>query len=77
MRRVWLAGVLGGLAMYLWSSGLFSAIATNVPYWNWYGFPGSFTGASMLVQIVGFLAVGLVAARVIGAGSPTGALASV
>jgi len=31
----------------------------------------------MLVQIVGFLAVGLVAARVIGAGSATRALANV
>jgi len=45
--------------------GVVAAIATNVPYWNWYGFPGSYTAASMLVQIVGFLVVGLVAARVV------------
>jgi len=57
MRRVWLAGVLGGLAV--------AAIATNVPYWNWYGFPGNYTAASMLVQVVGFIAVGLFAARIV------------
>jgi hypothetical protein len=45
--------------------GVIAAIATNVPYWNWYGFPGSYTAASMFVQIVGFIVVGLVAARVI------------
>lgn len=49
--------------------GIIAAIGTNVPYWNWYGFPASYTAASMVVQIVGFLAVGLVAARVLGAGS--------
>jgi hypothetical protein len=45
--------------------GVIAATATNVPYWNWYGFPGSYTAASMFVQIVGFVAVGLVAARVL------------
>jgi len=49
--------------------GIIAAIGTNVPYWNWYGFPASYTAASMVVQIVGFLAVGLVAARVLRAGS--------
>jgi hypothetical protein len=56
--------------------GVISAIATNVPYWNWYGFPGSYTAASMLVQIVGFLAVGLVAARVLRAAPPTARVAA-
>jgi hypothetical protein len=54
--------------------GVVAAVATNVPYCNWYGFPGSYTAASMLVQIVGFLAAGLVAARVIGAGSTPAAV---
>jgi len=42
--------------------GLLAAIATNVGYWNWYGFPWDYTLASMFVQVVGFLWVGLVAA---------------
>ena len=63
MRRVSLAGVLVGAV------GVIAAVATNVPYWNWYGFPGNYTAASMFTQIVGFIAVGLVVARVIASGS--------
>lgn len=42
-------------------AGILAAIATNVSYWNWYGFPTIYTGAYMLIQVVGFLCVGLVA----------------
>jgi hypothetical protein len=45
--------------------GLAAAIATNIPYWNWYGFPGSYTVAYMTIEIVGFLVAGLVAAAVL------------
>jgi hypothetical protein len=45
--------------------GLTAAITTNIPYWNWYGFPGSYTVAYMTIQIVAFLAAGLVAAAVL------------
>ena len=45
--------------------GIIAAIATNVSYWNWYGFPGNYTGAYMLIQFVGFLCVGLVAGFVL------------
>jgi hypothetical protein len=45
--------------------GVVAAIATNVPYWNWYGFPGNYTAASILVQVVGFIAAGLVVARIV------------
>ena len=27
--------------------GAFGALVTNVPYWNWYGFPGSYTVAQL------------------------------
>lgn len=46
--------------------GLAAAIATNVPYWNWYGFPTNYTAAYMTTQIVGYLFMGLVAAAVLG-----------
>ena len=42
--------------------GIIAAIATNISYWNWYGFPTVYTLSYMFIQIVGFLCVGLVAA---------------
>jgi hypothetical protein len=45
--------------------GIIVAISTNVSYWNWYGFPANYTGAYMLIQFIGFLCVGLVAALVL------------
>jgi len=45
--------------------GVMAAIATNLGYWNWYGFPWSYTLPAMLIQVVGFLCVGLVAAFVL------------
>jgi hypothetical protein len=46
-------------------AGILAAIATNVSYWNWYGFPCAYTLSYMLIQIVGFLCVGIVAALVL------------
>jgi hypothetical protein len=46
-------------------AGILAAIATNVSYWNWYGFPGVYTASYMLIQIVGFFLVGIVAALVL------------
>jgi hypothetical protein len=39
--------------------GVIGTIVTNVPYWNWYAFPLTYTLGTMFVQIVGFLAAGL------------------
>ena len=46
-------------------AGILVAIATNVSYYNWYGFPRVYTASYMLTQIVGFLCVGIVAALVL------------
>ena len=54
-------------------AGVVAALTTNVSYWNWYGFPSSYTAAYMAIQIVGFLCVGLVAGAMI---KPTVAPAS-
>ncbi len=43
-------------------AGILASIATNVSYWNWYGFPCVYTASYMLIQIVGFFLVGIVAA---------------
>jgi len=46
-------------------AGVVAALVTNVSYWNWYGFPSSYTAAYMAIQIVGFLCVGLVAGAMV------------
>ena len=46
-------------------AGILAAIATNVSFWNWYGFPGVYIASYMLIQIVGFFVVGIVAALVL------------
>src|SRR4029453_17924400 len=46
-------------------AGILAAIATNISYWNWYGFPSIYVGSYMLIQIVGFFFVGIVAALVL------------
>lgn len=54
----------GGRVSFIFVAGILAAITTNVPYWNWYGFPGIYTAAYMTTQIVGFLCAGLAAALV-------------
>jgi len=46
-------------------AGILAAIATNVSYWNWHGFPVVYTAAYMFIQVVGFFCIGVVAALVL------------
>jgi hypothetical protein len=55
----------GGRVGFVFVAGIVAAIATNVSYWNWYGFPSVYTAAYMSIQIIGFLCIGLVAALVL------------
>ena len=55
----------GSRILFVTIVGVVAAMATNVPYWNWYGFPKIFTLSSMFMQIVGFFLVGVVAAFVL------------
>lgn len=54
----------GGRVGFVFVAGILAAIATNVSYWNWYGFPTTYTVCYMLIQMIGFLCVGLVAGLV-------------
>jgi hypothetical protein len=54
----------GGRVGFVFTAGILAAIATNVPYANWYGFPKDFTLGQMLIQVVGFLLVGIIAALI-------------
>ena len=51
----------GGRIGFVVVLGILAAITTNIPYWNWYGFPSNYTAAYMFTEIVGFLLVGIVA----------------
>ena len=46
-------------------AGVLAAISTNISYWNWYGFPGSYTLAYICTVAMGFVFAGLVAAAII------------
>jgi hypothetical protein len=61
-----LIGSFAGRVGFIFVAGILAAIATNVPYWNWYGFPCVYTASYMSIQIIGFLCVGVVAALVLG-----------
>ena len=52
----------GGKIGFVLTAGILAAVATNVPYANWYGFPKSYTLGQMIIQVVGFFLVGIVAA---------------
>lgn len=67
---VWLlsrsrAQTFGGRVGFVFTLGVVAGIATNVSYWNWYGFPASYTANYIGMQLAGFLAAGLVAAAVL------------
>ena len=51
----------GGRVGFVTLAGILAAIATNVSYSNWYGFPCIYTASYMFIQFVGFICVGLVA----------------
>jgi hypothetical protein len=46
-------------------AGVLASISTNVEYWNWYGFPTNYTVTYIFTDVVGFLVIGLVLAKVI------------
>jgi hypothetical protein len=54
-----------GRVGFVFVAGVLAAIATNVSYWNWYGFPTVYIASYMLIEIVGFFVVGIVAALVL------------
>jgi hypothetical protein len=55
----------GGRVMFVTAAGILAAIATNLSYWNWYGFNTTYTVANVIMEVVGFVAAGLVIALVL------------
>jgi hypothetical protein len=66
----------GGRVGFVLLAGILAAVTTNIPYWNWYGFPSNYTAAYMSIEIIGFLCVGLVAALLLKNRSPASATTS-
>ena len=54
-----------GRVGFLAAIGAIAAVGTNVSYWNWYGFPSSYTVAAILIEWGGFLVAGLIAAAMV------------
>jgi hypothetical protein len=52
----------GGRVAFVTAIGIIAGIATNISYWNWWGFPGSYTAAYITIKVVGYFLVGIVAA---------------
>ena len=44
----------GGRLGFVTAVGILASLATNVSYWNWWGFPGAYTASYMFIQVVGF-----------------------
>lgn len=63
-------GSFAGRVGFVLVAGILAAITTNVSYWNWYGFPGVYTASYILIEIVGFVLVGVVAALMLRKLSP-------
>ena len=59
-----------GRVGFVFVAGILAAIATNISYWNWYGFGKRYTVAYMFIQVVGFFCVGIVAALVLKKSAP-------
>jgi len=55
----------GGKVGFVFTAGILAAITTNVPDANWYGFPKDFTLGQMIIQVIGFLLIGIVAGLLI------------
>ena len=63
-----LTRVAGGYGARVWAvtlMGLFGWLAISISYWNWYGFPGSYTMAEGIDQVAGAFFAGLVLAGII------------
>ena len=55
-------GSFAGRVGFVLIAGILAAITTNVSFWNWYGFPGVYIASYILIEIVGFVLVGVTAA---------------
>jgi len=63
-RSGWLKSYAGRLGIVT-LLGIIPTLMVNLPYWNWYGFPTSYTLAQFADQVLAFFVLGLVVAKTI------------
>jgi hypothetical protein len=70
----WIASMIVGGFGLRWGvvMGIYvcTAIATNVSYWNWYGFPTDYTVAQMIVELVSGIVAGAAISWWLGRSAP-------
>jgi hypothetical protein len=55
----------GRRVLFITVIGLLPTLNAELPYWNWYGFPGAFALAQATTHVVGFFFAGLVIAKLV------------
>jgi len=63
-------GSFAGRVGFVLIAGILASITTNVSYWNWYGFPRVYTVSYIVIELVGFVLIGIIAALVLRKRSP-------
>ena len=59
------ASTFGSRMGFVIAIAVIAAITTNIPYWNWYGFPTAYTIPYASIQIIDYIVAGIVAASVL------------
>jgi hypothetical protein len=67
---------LGGRIVVGLVVGIAAGITTNISYWNWDGFPASYTLAFMTIEVVAYLVAAIVAGLVLGKGAANRSIAA-
>jgi hypothetical protein len=60
----------GKRVLFVTLMGLLPVLRSELPYWNWYGFPSVYLMAQTVVQVVAFAVGGVVLAKLIKTASP-------
>jgi hypothetical protein len=63
-------GTFAGRVGFFALVGLIAVIATNISYWNWYGFPATYTLSYMFTGWMGYVCAGVVVAAMKVGGGP-------
>ena len=63
----------GARAGFVALAGVMAGITTNISYWTWYGFPGSYTTGYAFTEVMGYVCIGLVAAAIVNNSAPMAA----
>ena len=56
---------------FVMALGVFSFMTSDVPYWNWYHFPGDFSAFALAFKLSATLLAGLILAMLMGGRAPT------